>query len=55
MIVHDLDVLGACFGPDEADAPLVVDPDRMLAGAIALQGRPLPADLFRVIGQTIPG
>jgi hypothetical protein len=33
----DLDVLGACLGPTEADAELVVDADAVLAGAVALQ------------------
>src|SRR3569833_3323100 len=36
LIVHDLDRLGAVV-PSETDAPLVVDPDAVLARAVALQ------------------
>ena len=37
MIISDFNVLGIGSGPDETDAPLVVDADAMLAGAAALQ------------------
>lgn len=37
MIVDELDLFGACVGPDEADAPAVVYTDRMLPGPIAEQ------------------
>jgi hypothetical protein len=37
MIVDDLNVLGPNLGPPEANAVLVVDPDRMLPGAISFQ------------------
>jgi len=37
MIIHDLDILGAAGTPHEADAPLVVDADRMLTKPISLQ------------------
>jgi hypothetical protein len=38
VIVHDLDILSAGCGPAEADAKLIVDPDAVSTGAIALQG-----------------
>jgi len=39
--VADLDLVGVATSPDEADAPLVVDADAVLAGAVA--GEPLEA------------
>ena len=38
MIVRDLDVVSVAFAPDEADAPLVVDPHAVLTSTIAAQG-----------------
>src|SRR5260370_17085772 len=35
MIIDDLHVEGAAVSPDEADAPLVVDADRVLPCAVA--------------------
>jgi hypothetical protein len=35
MVINDLDVFGTCPCPAEADAPLVVDPDAVLALPIA--------------------
>src|SRR5580658_8882236 len=35
MVVADFDILGAFVGPAEADPPLLVDPDRVLALPIA--------------------
>ncbi len=37
MVVGDLDLGGSAGGPDEADAVLVVDPDGVLALAVASQ------------------
>lgn len=37
MIVDDFDRMSAVVMPDESDAPLAVDPNRMLAPAIASQ------------------
>jgi hypothetical protein len=37
VIVRDLDVLSAAFGPAEAHAPLVVYPDAVLSGAISFE------------------
>lgn len=37
MIVDDLDIFGSGCCPSKADAPLVVDPNRVLADSIALQ------------------
>lgn len=34
MIVNDLDLMGITCLPSEADAPLVVDPDTVLPGAL---------------------
>jgi hypothetical protein len=38
VVIDDLDLLGVLAGPTEADAPLVIDADGVLATAIALQG-----------------
>lgn len=38
VVVGDLDLLGSGGGPDEADAVLVVDSDRVLTGAVPSQG-----------------
>lgn len=35
MIVDDFDIKGVAVFPAEADAPLVIDPDTPLAGAVA--------------------
>lgn len=37
VVVDDLDVEGIGGAPDEADAPLIVDPDAVLASTIALE------------------
>ena len=37
MIVNDLHLLWSSIGPHEADPPLVVDPDAVLTGSIALE------------------
>lgn len=37
VVVDYLDVFGASLGPGEADPPLVIDPDAVLASAVALQ------------------
>jgi hypothetical protein len=37
MIISDFHVIGTTIRPDEANAPLVVDPNTMLAGSVALQ------------------
>ena len=37
VVVDDLDVLGPGVGPDETDAPLLVDPDAVLPGAARLE------------------
>jgi hypothetical protein len=41
--VHDLNVVGIAASPDEADAPLVIDANTVLAPAIALEGYQLVA------------
>src|SRR6185312_551639 len=38
VAIDDLHVVGVTIGPSETDAPLVVDPDAVLAIAAALQG-----------------
>ncbi len=38
VVIDDLDLLGVGAGPTEADTPLVVDSNRVLATAIPLQG-----------------
>ena len=43
MIVHDLDIVSVPFAPDETDPVLVVDANRMLAFAVALERfQPVP-------------
>jgi hypothetical protein len=37
VVVDDLNVLRTCCGPSEADPPLLVDPDAVVAGSITLQ------------------
>ena len=37
MIIHDFDVMRLALYPAKADAPLVIDPDRVLPRAIATQ------------------
>jgi hypothetical protein len=37
VVIHDLDIVGVVAPPTEADAPLVVDPDAVLALLIAAQ------------------
>jgi hypothetical protein len=37
VVVHDLDTFRTSVGPGEADPPLVVDPDAVLAPSVALQ------------------
>jgi hypothetical protein len=38
VIVDDFHIEAMTFAPKEADSPLIVDPDRMLALSIASQG-----------------
>ena len=35
MVVHDLDFMGVALLPSEADAPLIIDPNAVLPGALA--------------------
>lgn len=37
MIIHDFDFIGIARVPSEADAPLIVDPDAMLAFTVPFQ------------------
>ncbi len=37
VLIYELDVISIAVGPPEADAPLIVDRDAMLAGTLALQ------------------
>ena len=37
MVVSDLDVIGISVNEPKADAPLVIDPDAVLTGAISFQ------------------
>jgi hypothetical protein len=37
MVIHNLDFVGVAVGETKADTPLVIDPDRMPAGAVASQ------------------
>lgn len=43
MIVNDLDLMRIARIPDEADPPLIVDPDAVLPSSISLQFlQPIP-------------
>lgn len=37
MVIHNLNVFGACLGPAETNAPLIVDADAVLSPAFSLQ------------------
>ncbi len=37
MVVNDFHLLWSCVGPHEADPPLVVDPDTVLADPVTLE------------------
>jgi len=53
VVVGDLDVEGVSFTPDEADSPLVVDPDAVLPFAIPLQlFQPIPGRHSEVLERT---
>src|SRR6185312_7111256 len=59
MVVDDFDIGRTSFCPNEADAPLVVDPDAHLPVAIAMQGLQTVAgrntqvrQRFRLVEQT---
>jgi hypothetical protein len=51
VVVDDLDILGASIRPNEADAPLLIDSDAMLAGAIILEGFKLIAGRHSQVAQ----
>ena len=48
MVIDDLYVRRVAVFPDKADAPLIVDPDRVLAPAIALERFEAEAGPFEV-------
>src|SRR5688500_6379247 len=52
VIVGDLDVVGIALAPDEADTPLIVDPNAVLPAAIALQSLHAVARRHAQIGET---
>jgi len=37
MIIDDFDIVGVAFGPSEADAPLIVDPNAHLPCPVTFQ------------------
>ena len=37
MIIDDLDALRRAFAPDEAESPLIVDPDAVLTGSVSAE------------------
>ena len=37
MVIRDLDIYRPAFRPDEANPPLLIDPDAVLSGAVAFQ------------------
>jgi hypothetical protein len=48
MVVCDFDISGIAVAPDEADAPLVVDPNRVLASSIVFESLESEAWTFEV-------
>jgi hypothetical protein len=38
MVIHNLDIVSVSVAPHETHTPLIVNPDAMLAGAIAFEG-----------------
>jgi len=38
VIIHYLDIVCVPFAPEEADTPLVIDPDAVLSLSVAMQG-----------------
>src|SRR5271165_2450522 len=51
VVVDDFDMIWTSWCPYEADAPLLVDADAVLAGAIALQGLEPVVRWHREVGQ----
>jgi hypothetical protein len=49
MIVNDLNFMHVSLLPSEANAPLIVDSDRILAPATSLQGFQAEAGRFEVV------
>src|SRR5437867_7780491 len=47
MVVDDLNVVRVAVGPPETDAPLLVDPDRVLSG-------PVTSERFQAIARRLP-
>jgi hypothetical protein len=37
VVIDDLDLFGVAVSPNEADTPLIVDPDTVLAGTVSAQ------------------
>ncbi len=37
MVIHNFDIMSISITPDEADSPLVIDPDAMLSLSISFQ------------------
>jgi hypothetical protein len=38
VIIHDLDIVCVPFTPNEAETPLVIDPNAVLSLSVAVQG-----------------
>jgi hypothetical protein len=53
VVVHDLHVEGIPFTPLEADSPLIVDPDAVLAAAVASESFQPVAGWHTQIGKTL--
>src|SRR5262245_58739344 len=51
VVVDDLDVMGVALSPNEADPPLVVDPDAVLARPVRRQRLQPVAGRHREVGQ----
>jgi hypothetical protein len=50
MIIDDLDAFRRAFAPDEADSPLIVDPDTMLTLPVTAQSlKPVPWNCRHVL------
>src|SRR4051794_17041451 len=53
MVIDNLDALGAALRPGEADPPLVVDPDAVLADTVSPQGFQPVARRRRQVAQVL--
>lgn len=49
MVIDDLDIVGILIAPPKADAPLIVDSNGMLTGAVSLERFKAEARILEVV------